>query len=395
MTNNRITFLLLALLLWGNVSRAQNDIEQVMKSILQNNASLRTAQAEAEAQKVAERTDIFLEGPEMGYNRLWGSPLAIGNRTDFSVSQSFDLPTLTGQKSRLARLRQQLPDQALRAKKQEVLLEARQACVDLIYYNALIKLLAQRTSRAESLLAAYSKQLEQGNTNQIETGKARLYLAAARGEEARARAEQANLKRTLEQLNGGLPIELNDTLWPADPLPADFNAWMKQAGDNHPTIRFLHLQAQADRREVSLARALNLPRITTGYMSEKTAGEHYQGITLGLSLPLWQNKNRTRRAQAQMAATEQKQQEARLSLDRTLHAAYQQAVALHQVADDYRQALNELRNRDLLDRTLKSGEITLTDYLMEMNLYHETQLQILATQRDAEKAKAQLWVALQ
>ena len=84
MTNNRITFLLLALLLWGNVSRAQNDIEQVMKSILQNNASLRTAQAEAEAQKVAERTDIFLEGPEMGYNRLWGSPLAIGNRTDFS-----------------------------------------------------------------------------------------------------------------------------------------------------------------------------------------------------------------------------------------------------------------------------------------------------------------------
>ena len=63
MTNNRITFLLLSLLLWGNVSRAQNDIEQVMKSILQNNASLRTAQAEAEAQKVAERTDIFLEGP--------------------------------------------------------------------------------------------------------------------------------------------------------------------------------------------------------------------------------------------------------------------------------------------------------------------------------------------
>ena len=49
MTNNRITFLLLALLLWGNVNRAQNDIEQVMKSILQNNASLRTVQAEAES----------------------------------------------------------------------------------------------------------------------------------------------------------------------------------------------------------------------------------------------------------------------------------------------------------------------------------------------------------
>ena len=32
------------------------------------------------------------------FNYLWGNPSAIGNHTDFNISQTFDIPTITGMK---------------------------------------------------------------------------------------------------------------------------------------------------------------------------------------------------------------------------------------------------------------------------------------------------------
>ncbi|KAA6308466.1 hypothetical protein EZS27_039873, partial [termite gut metagenome] len=72
---------------------AQNNIETILASIEKNNITLKALREETEAQKLANKTGIFLANPEVEFNYLWGNPNVTGNRTDVSIRQTFDIPT--------------------------------------------------------------------------------------------------------------------------------------------------------------------------------------------------------------------------------------------------------------------------------------------------------------
>ena len=36
---------------------------------------------------------------------------------------------------------------------------------------------------------------------------------------------------------------------------------------------------------------MTLPKFSAGYSLERTLGQKYQGISVGISIPLWENKN--------------------------------------------------------------------------------------------------------
>ena len=78
---------------------AQNSVNSVLTTIEENNTTLKALRETAEAQKLGNRTGIYLANPEVGFNYLWGKPGDIGNRTDINVKQTFDIPTITGMKS--------------------------------------------------------------------------------------------------------------------------------------------------------------------------------------------------------------------------------------------------------------------------------------------------------
>ena len=70
---------------------AQNGIERAMAEIEAHNTTLKAMAKSVEAQKRANHADNALADPEVGVNKLWGDPSSIGNRTDISVSQEFEL----------------------------------------------------------------------------------------------------------------------------------------------------------------------------------------------------------------------------------------------------------------------------------------------------------------
>ena len=81
---------------------ARTNIDDVLRTIEQNNTTLKALRQEADARKIENRTDLALPDPEIGFDYLWGSPSSIGVRKDFSVSQSLDMTTLFGLKSKVA-----------------------------------------------------------------------------------------------------------------------------------------------------------------------------------------------------------------------------------------------------------------------------------------------------
>jgi len=141
--------LLFTLLLWPVI--AQNETERVLKEIEDNNITLISIRKEIEAQKLNNRTGIYLSNPEVEFNYLWGSPAPVGNRTDISVTQSFDFPTVYGHRSRIAKLENDNLDLKYQSERLHLLLRARQLCTELVYYNALSKEYSSRLANAQRI----------------------------------------------------------------------------------------------------------------------------------------------------------------------------------------------------------------------------------------------------
>ncbi|MDR0738105.1 MAG: TolC family protein, partial [Prevotellaceae bacterium] len=112
--------------------------------------------------------------------------------------------------------------------------------------------------------------------------------------------------------------------------------------------------------------------------------------TLGLSIPLWGNKNRTRQAKAAVRAAESKQADMRLQLYAHLQSVYDRAAGLRDIAAAARQSLQTLNNTALLQKALDAGEISLLDYLVEVGLYYDTVTRALEAERDYERSVAEL-----
>ena len=389
MTMKKYIILIAVLALTGPVA-AQQPIDAVLQQIERNNTTLEALRKQTEADKLQSKTGITLPDPEVSFDYLWGDPSAIGNRKDFGVSQSFDIATIAGSRRRVADAQNGLLDVEYRAGRMAVLLEAKQACIQLIYYNALKAELEQRLAHAQAVADFYDRQLADGNANRLEVNKARLSLSAAQGELRRNEVERANLLSELQRLNGGEPIAFDQAVYAQPVLPQDFEAWYDEAAAANPALAYARQNVELKRREMKLGKLSGLPQISAGYMSELVPESNFRGITLGLSVPLWSNRNRVKQAKAAVVAAELQQKDATVQFYERLRNQYDRTLGLQRTAGEYRKALAELDNTQLLRRALDAGEISLLDYLVELGLYYTTVDEALAAERDYELALTEL-----
>lgn len=389
MTMKKYIILIAVLALTGPVA-AQQPIDAVLQQIERNNTTLEALRKQTEADKLQNKTGITLPDPEVSFDYLWGDPSAIGNRKDFGVSQSFDIATIAGSRRRVADAQNGLLDVEYRAGRMAVLLEAKQTCIQLIYYNALKAELEQRLAHAQAVADFYDRQLADGNANRLEVNKARLSLSAAQGELRRNEVERANLLSELQRLNGGEPIAFDQAVYAQPVLPQDFEAWYDEAAAANPALAYARQNVELKRREMKLGKLSGLPQISAGYMSELVPESNFRGITLGLSVPLWSNRNRVKQAKAAVVAAELQQKDATVQFYERLRNQYDRTLGLQRTAGEYRKALAELDNTQLLRRALDAGEISLLDYIVELGLYYTTVDEALAAERDYELALTEL-----
>lgn len=369
---------------------AQQDINAVLASIEENNTTLQASRETMEAQKLANRTGIYLSNPEVEFGYLWGDPAAIGKRTDFSVTQSFDLATLTGRKSSVANEQNVLAEWEYKMERMNILLEAKRYCIDLIYYNALLQELDLRLKHAETIAAGYEERLKRGDVSLLEYNKARLNLSSAQGEISRVEVERSSLLEQLKRLNGGEAISVESAEFEPLLLPPRFDDWYLSAEEQSPALAYIRQQVAIEKQQVALSKAMNLPTLTAGYLSEKVVGETYQGFTVGVSIPLWENKNQVKQARAAVKAAESRVEDGKQQFYSGLQLLYNRTAGLKTTAENYRQSLEMANSSELLKKALDAGEMSLLEYVLEMGLYYDTVNRALEAERDYQLAYAEL-----
>ncbi|BDX39491.1 transporter [Tenuifilaceae bacterium CYCD] len=386
----RILVLLINIGVFCTVAKAQSTIETVLGEIEKNNTTIQALRQNADADKIANKIGVTPSNPEVEFGYLWGSPSSIGNRTDISVSQSFDFPTAYLRKGQIADARNSKVEFDYQSQVREIKFRATSVCVDLIYCNALQNEYNRRLKYSTGIADSYKKRYEIGDANILDYNKAQMNLLNVTKEMENNEIERKSLLAELVSLNGGKPIEFADTLFSSSTINPDFGQWYTQAEQNNPTLAALKQEVEVSQREIQLSRALSLPKFNAGYMSEKVVGERFQGITVGLSIPLWENKNTVKYAKSKFAAYQTIENDSKLKYYNHLAMLHQKALGMQVSVDDYRTKLNGFNNTNLLQKALNKGEISLVEYLYELSFYYDSFEKLLAMERDLNRVVVEM-----
>ena len=366
-----------------------------LERIEQNNTTLIALRTEAEARKLENRTGITLADPEVGVKRMWEGAEETGNLTEFTVSQSIDLATALGRRTRVAREQNLLIDEEYRMARMEILLDAQLALIDIAYYNALHAELERRLGHARRVAEVEQRRLQCGDTDVLSYNNVLLSLSSLEAEMSRIEMERNVLITRLTALNGGQPFDGLESLGNIESLynieNSDFATWYVEAEAHLPQLAQARQLSEVRSGELALAKSMHLPTLSATYVNERhTIGTRSQGVAVGVSIPLWANKNRVHSARTALEAAEAHQADATLQMRSAFEQEFARVKGLHHTASLYRRALDEANNTALLEKAMDEGFISVLEYLQGIELYYDYLDRSLSADRDYHRALATL-----
>lgn len=369
---------------------AQTQMELLLLEIENNNTSLQALVKQIEAQKIGNKTGIYLPNPEVEMGYLWGNPTEIGNESSYSITQSIDFPSVYRHRSKISNLMNQNLDLLYNSERINVLLQAKKLAINLTYYNALSKDYANRVNIAKEIAESYQKMYREGAIDVIERNQVNMYLLTCANDKEKIDIERKSLLNELKALNGGVGIQFDTADFLLSPLPVNFNEWYSTAELNSPVIQYLNQQIDISKQQVKLNQALALPKLSAGYADERILGEKLQGITIGVSIPLWENKNTVKQAKADVISIESSLEDNKIQYYNRLQNLFNKSVDLQATAVKYSEALSSYNSVPMLRKALEVGEISLLNYLLQIEAYYDAYNSMLEVERDYAIAVAEL-----
>lgn len=387
----RKTVCMFCVVMIAQSAHAQDIYTNVLREVEEGSTFLRALREQMHARQAGNHVGLSPSDPELEFGYLWSRPAAGGNRKDVSVTQQFDFPTAYVERSRLAGLQDRSLHLDFLQQRQQLLLQAKQMCVELIYQNALCSLYTRQTEWARQTADACKSMLERGESNRLDYNKAILNFTEMESLSRETDVARKQLAVSLSAMAGGQQIELNMVGYPVHmTLPEDFDVWYAQEAANTPALLYLGAQVEVSRRQVKVARAEGLPKISVGYVGELVATQKYNGFMVGMSVPLWENKGKVRQARAEANAAQLEVQDAQVQYYTQMRGLYEQARQQQESIRKMEQTLNEGADEELLRKAYEGGEITLLTYLQENTYCLSVRARLLEAKRDLELTLAQL-----
>ena len=383
--------LALALCLLSIAVTAQTGVDSVIESVRMNNKAIASNKKLWEAKRSEFRTGLTPYDPFIEYDYMFGSPAEAGNQRDFSVTQRLDFPTAYGRKKELSKLQQGQTEYQHRAFSQDILLEAKLVALDIIYLNKRGVELERRMKNTQQLLQDYERKLELGDAIILDVNKAKVQLLNIRSEVALNENEREVLLTKLSAINGGIPLDLRDTLYPIPPPLPDFEMLDSLIEANDPELKIYVQEQEILRQQVAVQKAMNLPKIETGYHSQGILGQSYRGAHVGVSIPLWENRNKVQTAQRYLEHAGTNTSSRRLEHRLENRRLYEQLEVRRNAISEYLSLLPGLNNTQLLNKALRLGQITVIQYFQDESFYFSSYDKYLQLEREYHKALAQLY----
>ena len=371
--------------------QAQTGIDQVLRTIETNNKELQANAQLVTSQKLEAKTSNNLADPTLSYAHLWGAKDKSETIGELVVSQSFDFPTLYSTRSKLNRLKYGAFDSQANVLRQSLLLQAKELCLDIIMLRQQKEILDERLRNAEELSKMYAKRLATGDANVLETNKINLEQLNVRTEASLNETALRNKLQALSTLNGNVPVVFEEGQYPVIPFPADYQVLKSEVMSADRTIAAFNNESLVAQKQIAVNKSQWLPKLELGYRRNTETGIPFNGVVVGFSFPLFENRNKVKLAKAQALNIDLQRDNATLQVESELAQLYREAKALHTSMEEYQKTFQSQQDLKLLKEALTGGQISMIEYFVEVSVIYQSRGNYLQLENQYQKAMAGIY----
>lgn len=387
-----LIFSIITFFLYAGMRAQSVDIDEVLRRIEANNKELQANAQLITSQKLENKSENNLPDPTLSYSHLWGTKDKDETIGELVVSQSFDFPTLYATRGQVNRLKTGALDAQSTAFRQQLLLQAKEICLDILMLQQQQRLLDERLKQAEELSAYYKKRLETGDANVLETNKINLELLNVRTEARTNRTTLENKWQELTALNSNQPLQISSlSEYPLHPLPADYEQLREEVIASDAALWSLSNESAAARKQISVSKQGWLPKLELGYRRNTESGTPFNGVVVGFSFPIFENRNKVKIAKAQSMNIDFQKENATLQAESSLAQLYREAQSLQASMQEYQEAFSSQQDLALLKQALTGGQISVIEFFVEVSVIYQSKQNLLQLENQYQKVMAQIY----
>lgn len=379
-------------LFFGKVFSQSTEMEKVLSQIEQNNKELKAYQSYINGQQLLNKSGNNLPNPEvLGYYLPFGEHQS-DDYSEFEVSQSFEFPTVYLARNKWNKLQEDQLEAMYTKKRQEILLKAKEGLINLNMLRKRLEVEEVRKTQSQEVFQQIQELYNKEQVGILDLNKAKVAWIQEQFVVEQIQADIQNQLTELQTLNGGQSIEMNDLQLDSPvQLQSIETIWSEKLA-NDPRLTELQANEASAFQSVKLEKNKVLPNISLGYNYQGVNGNDYSGVFGGLSIPLWNSKNRVKAAKADFEYQQTNSEVTRALMYSQFQQEYNQYLLLFNKYTEYRETLSNLDSEVLLFKAYSLGEYSFLEYYMEVQFYRDATDRMLEMEKQLQQLQAQLLI---
>lgn len=371
---------------------AQNSVNDILKQIEHNNIQLKANEQSLRASTWDSKSENNLENPSLSYSKVWDSKESSEYDVEFTATQSFDFPTTYISKNRVIKNKIRGLEAYYAAQRQEVLLTAKEVCLDIIKLNQSKSVVEKRLNTAEELLKGYQSMMAAGNVTKMDFNKMKLDVFNQKTQFTIIESELKKCISELQELNGNVYLDVSQLNKYSDSnLLPEYDLLTAEIAQSSYEIQQSKYDYESAKKMVAANKSGWLPGFELGYKRTEAPGRHSNGLVVGMSIPLFNNRGKVTSAKANAISKLYEQDIIKNKILSNSYQAYQEALAASKQIAEYEGLIDIDASIETLYKALKGGEISLTDYFVEMGMMYESAQNYIELNNLLQKQLAKLY----
>lgn len=357
------------------------EFETLVDKVVANSPTLQADRLRMESELEALKNENTLSNPEVEFERLWRSDEG-ENRWSAGISQEIDWPGTYGARRKAISALARAQDAETSAAEINERVRASQTIIGIIAARKEIAILEEIHTSMQQLEAKLLTAWNHGEATILDVNKVKIETIRSASRLETARTQLRSLEGELNAMTGGdvvitIPADLD---MPVTPLKSE-NAYL-EAMESSPMLAALNLALEASECQTTLAKTSRLPGFSIGYNHAYEDGAHFNGFSIGMTLPVWSRKHNTKSAADNAMAARFDVIARRTQLASQIHTDYSNAESLYSQMGQYGPLVEGVNNLTLLRKAFDGGELNLLNYLQEVNYFLEARLDYLSLTKE-------------
>lgn len=367
-----------------------SDIGTVLQSITENNHELQALVQSTGAAKLQLKAENMLEDPTVEYSSFYSRNTTGQSGSELVVSQGFDFPTVYATRHRQNEFARSSLDRSLDAGRRQILLQAKETCLDLVMYRQMDRLLSFQSSIAEDLLDLFSQRYSAGDASSLEVNRIKMELMDVATRVADNNAAMDAAGNTLKAMNGGIDLIFDADFYPLYEDIRDPQEAVKEYMESSAEIMAAADAAKAAEKQVSLNRQNWIPKLEIGYRRNTAIREAENGFIVGGSIPIFSNHRKVAQAKAQSASAHNQLNGVKARSKAEAESLVSEIEETAKALEAYDKGLMQ-ETLSLLKEALEGGQISVIEYFMESSSIYTSLGNCIVLENRYQKLLARLY----